>query len=91
MRVDHKRARRAQPDQVHNLRGLRAALLTELEPEVTRTLQVAVLLAAGHRKSLICRQLGCSSSDFGRAWARLRRAAGRLEVGDARVPLADEF
>jgi hypothetical protein len=34
---------------------------------------------------VICRQLDCSSSDFARAWARLRRAAKRLEVGDARA------
>jgi hypothetical protein len=86
-RDDHS----AEPEQLHNLRGLRATLLADLEPEIALALKVAVLLAAGHRKSVICRQLDCSSSDFARAWARLRRAAKRLEVGDARVPLADEF
>jgi hypothetical protein len=73
------------------LRRLRAALLADLEPEIMRALQVAVLLAAGHRQTAICRQLGCSSADFTRARLRLRRAAARLDVGDARGPLADDF
>jgi hypothetical protein len=81
----------AQPDQLHNLRGLRAALLAELEPEITLALGVAVLLAAGHKHAAICRTLDCSSSDFTRARQRLRRASKRLEVGDARGPLADDF
>jgi len=34
VRVDHS----AQPDQLHNLRGLRAALLADLEPQITLAL-----------------------------------------------------
>src|SRR5262249_25329437 len=76
----------AQPAQRVRLGALRAALLAELEPEITRALQVAVLLAAGHRCAAICKQLGCTSTEFTRARLRLRRAAKHLEAGDARGP-----
>ena len=83
--VDHS----AQPDQVHSLRGLRAALLSDLEPLITLALQVAVLQAAGHRRAAIERQLGASRPDMDKAMRMVKRAAGRLEAGDARGPGRD--
>ena len=76
----------SQPDQLRNLRGLRAALLSDIEPLITLALQVAVLQAAGHRRAAIERQLGASRPDMDKAMRMVKRAAARLEAGDARGP-----
>jgi hypothetical protein len=49
-RVDHKSA---QPDQLHNLRGLRATLLADLEPEIALTLYERVRSRRGTQIALV--------------------------------------
>jgi hypothetical protein len=78
MRVDHS----AQRDQLQDLRGLRAALLADLEPQITLAMKIGVLQAAGHRRGEIERQLGCTSGEFARAALRIKSAAKRLDNGD---------
>lgn len=63
--------------------ALRAAMLEELEPEIQLTCRIAVLLAAGHKRIRIERQLAVDALEFKHAWARLKRAAERLDQGDS--------
>lgn len=69
-----------------DLRRLRAALIADLEPEIQLALKVGVLHAAGHRRSEMIRQLGVTSHEMARAVEMVKRAAERLDGGDASRP-----
>jgi hypothetical protein len=63
---------------------LRRALIADLEPELKLACQVAVLQAAGHRRSEIARILqGASAPALRVAEARVKKAAQRLDQGDS--------
>jgi hypothetical protein len=65
------------------LSRLRRALIQDLEPEIKLAQQVAVLQAAGYRRSEIARQLATASAPALRiAEARVKRAAELLDQGD---------
>lgn len=65
------------------LSRLRRALIADLEPELTLACKVAVLQAAGHRRSEIARILtGTSAPALRVAEGRVKRAADRLDQGD---------
>jgi hypothetical protein len=69
------------------LRRLRAALIADLEPMITLTLRVAVMLAAGHRRRTeIAERVGATTREVDAAKRRLKRAAKRLDAGDAIGP-----
>lgn len=62
---------------------MRRALLEDLEPELVLAERVAVLQAAGHRRSEIARMLPNVTAPALRvAEARVKKAAGRLDHGD---------
>jgi hypothetical protein len=64
------------------LRHLRAALLADLEPELLLCEKIAVLLAAGCRRSEIARSLDATPAALRAAEARVKSAADRLDLGD---------
>jgi hypothetical protein len=69
------------------VRRLRAAILADLEPEIHLALEVAVLLAAGHKsRTQIGRQLRVTPKEMSAAVGMVRRAATRLDAGDASAP-----
>lgn len=61
---------------------LRRALIADLEPELELACKVAVLQAAGHRRSEIARILTDASAPALRvAETRVKKAASRLDQG----------
>lgn len=63
---------------------LRRALIADLEPDLRLACQVAVLQAAGYRRSEIARQIeGVSAPALRVAEARVKKAARRLDQGDS--------
>lgn len=65
------------------LRRLRRAILEDLEPEVLLACRVAVLQAAGHKRSEIARILHDVTAPALRvAEQRVKKAAARLDAGD---------
>jgi hypothetical protein len=72
----------AQPSERRALARLRRALIEDLEPELALACKVAVLLAAGHTRAAIARQLGADAAQMRVADMRVRRAAKRLEQGE---------
>jgi hypothetical protein len=62
------------------LRRMRAAIITDLEPTIRLTQQVAVLQAAGHKRTDIANRTGCSPAELRDALARVKRIAPDLEL-----------
>lgn len=65
------------------LAGLRRALLADFERELVLSLKVAVLQASGYRRSEIARMLGAAPAAMRAAETRVKRAAERLDHGEA--------
>ena len=65
------------------LRSLRNAFEQDFLPERELACRVAVLLTAGYKRSEIQRKLDVSAVELKRAEERVRRAAPRLDHGDA--------
>lgn len=65
------------------LRHLKQALLEDFESELVLACKVAVLQAAGHRRSEITRILSdAAPAALRAAEARVKRAAEKLDLGD---------
>lgn len=62
---------------------LRKALIQDLEPELLLAQRVAVLQAAGYRRSEIARRLDASAPALRVAETRVKKAAKRLDQGDS--------
>lgn len=62
--------------------ALRRAILDDFEPELMLACRVAVLQAAGFRRSEIARRLEVSPSVLRVAEQRVKRAAERMDHGD---------
>jgi hypothetical protein len=77
----------ATPRQSSFLRGLRRAVLDDFEPELVLVEQLAVLRAAGHRRSEAARLLGADPAAIRSAERRLLAAAEHLDAGDASCQL----
>jgi hypothetical protein len=77
-----KQIRDFTPTPITILRGLRKAL-QDMEPEITLALKVGVIQAAGYRRSEIAQRLDVPAHALRAAEARVKRAAPRLDQGDA--------
>jgi hypothetical protein len=71
------------PRQSSFLRGLRRAILQELEPEILLCERLAVCYAAGYKKSEAARLLDVSTPAITAADKRLKAAADHLDAGDS--------
>lgn len=72
----------ARPEPGTFLHKLRAAVIAEHEPEINLVCQVAVLHAAGYRKSEIGQRLGATGAQLKAAFDKAKGAAIRLDPGD---------
>lgn len=64
------------------LRSLRHAILSDFEPELRLACRVAVLQAAGYRRSDIARMLDVTPAALRIAEQRVKRASEQLDHGD---------
>lgn len=61
---------------------LRKSLLEDFEPELRLSCQIAVLQAAGYRRSEIARRLAVAPATLRVAYGRVDRVAERLDHGE---------
>lgn len=73
----------AQPRQSSFLRRLRRAVLEDFESELLLVERLAVLRAAGYKRSEAARFLDVSPAEMTAAEKRLKAAAEHLDAGDA--------
>jgi hypothetical protein len=73
----------ATPRRSSFLRGVRRAVLKDFEPELVLVEQLAVLFAAGHRRSEAAPLLDADPAAILKAEKRLKAAAEHLDAGDA--------
>lgn len=64
------------------LRRLRSAVIDALEPQIHLACQVAVLRAAGFRRSEIRERTGATPAQLRQALELVEKAAERLDPGD---------